>query len=237
MSGPKPLLDLVRRQAARLAQRNIDLPDSIVAWKGAGASGESDFERSMRLYPPGPLSHDIRGDRAQDLKRADISHLRPGDTVITDGATIRIDSRDGPIVSLDRGYENGRSAARLGPIITPVGPEGVSVDENIATADGKTPFWFRDQVRNHQPWDYKQRGREFQGFGNYNYGATGRALPLPTGILEREAGRAQVAAKTSKPEWGTPGPRIPPVFGGGSFGDDPVDQYWIAEGARYHDER
>lgn len=52
-------------------------------------------------------------------------------------------------------------------------------------------------------------------------------------MLLREAGRAQIAAGTSKSEWGTPGYYI---FGGsGSFGDDPKDQTMIREGMKYYD--
>jgi hypothetical protein len=93
--------------------------------------------------------------------------------------------------------------------------------------------WFYNQVRNKGPWDYKQRGPEYQNFGNFNYGATGRALGLSEGLLLREAGRAQQAAGTSRPEWGDPGSRLNPWGGTGSFGDDPVDQFWIRSGFDY----
>ena len=49
------------------------------------------------------------------------------------------------------------------------------------------------------------------------------------GMLLREAGRAQIAAGTSRAEWGTPGHRL---WGGGKppYGDDPVDQENIGNG-------
>lgn len=121
----------------------------------------------------------------------------------------------------------------------PVGPPGVDIDANIneAARHSFNVFWFRDQVRNKGPWDYKQHGREYQRFGNFNYGATGRALGLPSSILLREAGRAQQEAGTSSPGWGQPGPRLNPWGGTGSFGDDPEDQYWIKEGIKYYEER
>ena len=37
-------------------------------------------------------------------------------------------------------------------------------------------FWFRSQVQNKGPWDYKQYSRGFEDFGNYNYGYTGAAM-------------------------------------------------------------
>ncbi|WP_369821544.1 polymorphic toxin type 44 domain-containing protein [Novosphingobium sp. CF614] len=65
--------------------------------------------------------------------------------------------------------------------------------------------WFRDQVKNRGPWDYKQYDRRFQNFGNYNYGYTGAAAGIDRGLLLRQAGRAQVQAGTSRPGWGDPG--------------------------------
>ena len=66
-------------------------------------------------------------------------------------------------------------------------------------------FWFRSQVQNKGPWDYKQFNRGYQDFGNYNYGRTGAAMGLATDFMLGQAGRAQQAAGTSKPEWGSPG--------------------------------
>ncbi len=91
--------------------------------------------------------------------------------------------------------------------------------------------WFREQVRNHGPQDLKQTHPGVYGdrLGNYNYGAVGQALGLtPTDILQG-AGRAQVAAGTSRPEYGLPGNLI--IGGGtGSYGDDPNDQRDIRQG-------
>jgi hypothetical protein len=90
------------------------------------------------------------------------------------------------------------------------------------------PFWFRDQVRNGGPWDYKQYDSAYQDFGNFNYGYTGAAGGFRLCFLQKEAGRAQVAAGTSRPEWGTPGDGSP-------YGDDPRDQEQIRRG--YNDYR
>jgi len=42
----------------------------------------------------------------------------------------------------------------------PNAPPGVDIDENIREARRQiNPFWFRNQVKNNGPWDYKQYGR------------------------------------------------------------------------------
>jgi RHS repeat-associated protein len=90
-------------------------------------------------------------------------------------------------------------------------------------------LWFRNQVRNGGPWDYKQLNPGYQDFGNYNYGYAGTAMGLGSGVLLRQAGLAQIAAGTSRPEWGDPGTFG--AFGGKApYGDDPVDQVYIAHG-------
>ena len=117
---------------------------------------------------------------------------------------------------------------------TPVERWGASYLDPTATTPRPRQLRFRDQVRNKAPWDYKQRGPEYRNFGNFNYGATGRALGVPGRVLLREAGRAQQAAGTSRPEWGDPGSRFNPWGGTGSFGDDPQDQPWIRRGFEYY---
>ena len=130
-----------------------------------------------------------------------------------------------------------------GPV--PLAPPRADVDANTEEARSQwwnplSILWFRDQVRNKGPWDYKQQGDEYQNFGNFNYGATGAALGLSRDLLLREAGRAQQAAGTSRPEWGNPGVRIPlpiPFYNYGGvppYGDDPVnDVPWINRGYDY----
>jgi hypothetical protein len=72
------------------------------------------------------------------------------------------------------------------------------------------PSWFRDQVTNNGPWDYKQKGAMYQDFGNFNYGATCKAFGFPESICLREAGRRQQVNKNSQPNWGNPGSRANP---------------------------
>ena len=86
--------------------------------------------------------------------------------------------------------------------------------------------WFYDHVHNKGPWDYKQRGRQYQDFGNFNYGATGGASGFDLGTLCRAAGYAQCRAGTSLPKWGSPWGRPP-------YGDDPRDQDQIQAGYNY----
>ena len=124
---------------------------------------------------------------------------------------------------------------RPGDSRMPTGPPGASVDRNMIEAGGRfDPIWFKDQVRNKGPWDYKQHGRQYQDFGNFNYGASGMAFGFPQKTLCREAGRAQQAAGTSKPGWGDPGSRVIPWGGTPPYGDDPADQEYIKDGIEYY---
>lgn len=131
----------------------------------------------------------------------------------------------------------------------PAWPSNANLDANIELAkrqggswwnplkpayDAKAAVWFYDQVKNKGPWDYKQQGKQYQDFGNFNYGATGLALGFDETTLLREAGRAQQAAGTSKKEWGEPGYRLNPFGGTGSYGDDPDDQEQIKKGFAYY---
>jgi hypothetical protein len=75
-------------------------------------------------------------------------------------------------------------------------PAGAGVDENIFIASLQPPYplclpWFYDQVRNKGPWDYKQQSPLYQSYGNFNYGAAGRAAGIPDYVLRRGAGAAQ----------------------------------------------
>ncbi len=87
-------------------------------------------------------------------------------------------------------------------------------------------YWFKEQVRNKGPWDYKQKDGEYENFGNYNYGATGYAAGVPENILLRAAGWAQKRAGTSKKQWGEYWFQEP-------YGDDPLDQHWIKKGIEH----
>jgi Bacterial toxin 44 len=112
------------------------------------------------------------------------------------------------------------------------------VDDNIAEIVGLrgntgTPFphgvWL-DKVRPGGDWDYKLQNPDpsYQDFGNFNYGATGRALGLSEDTLLRGAGAAQMLGGAYDTAFGTP-------LGGPPHGDDPRDQFWIREGIRYYE--
>ena len=83
--------------------------------------------------------------------------------------------------------------------------------------------WFFDHVKNKGPWDFKQQGGEYQEFGNWHYGVIGTAMGIPDFVLQRMAGLAQIAAGTSRPEYGNP-------LGSPPYGDDPADQVHIDRG-------
>ncbi|MGO0703315.1 hypothetical protein [Pseudomonas paracarnis] len=71
----------------------------------------------------------------------------------------------------------------------PLMPPGVSILENMAISNCKrihlkpgSAFaysWFYSQVRAAGPWNYKKQGRQYEAFGNFNYGATGTVLAFP----------------------------------------------------------
>ncbi|WHS62388.1 polymorphic toxin type 44 domain-containing protein [Pseudomonas sp. G2-4] len=96
----------------------------------------------------------------------------------------------------------------------------------IVGGDAVTFGIFYTKVRNKGEWDYKQHGREFEEFGNFNYGATGTAAGISEQILLRAAGAAQSIAGTSKEEFGKWWAESP-------YGDDKIDQIWIKAGIAY----
>jgi hypothetical protein len=118
-------------------------------------------------------------------------------------------------------------------------PPSVDIDENIKEAEAHKSnyLWFYEQVHNKGPWDYKQQGREYADFGNFNYGVTGTAAGFTEAALLRIAGWAQVQAGTSRPEWGVPVTLWQALLGVGGqapYGDDPQDQYWVSQGIKYY---
>lgn len=118
-------------------------------------------------------------------------------------------------------------------------PRFVKIEKNIELSEANRGnfLWFYNQVRNGGPWDYKQIDKDFEQFGNFNYGATGAAAGFSEATLLRAAGWANVRAGTSQPEWGKPVSLLEALLGvGGSapFGDDPEDQRWISRGIRYY---
>ena len=140
---------------------------------------------------------------------------------------------------------------------------------NINYAKGIiNPFTFRNLVRGKGEWDLKNNKETIYGLanafkesqtkftfeggkysapdlGNFHYGATGKAIWIFTeSILLEQAGNAQIAAGTSKPEWqqyktvitrGDSGMPYSTKVALPPYGDDPVDQDMIQRGFKYYD--
>ena len=149
-----------------------------------------------------------------------------------DGLKMYPDSFLGPL-PLGGYYMSQMTQTRCG--LVPPSPPGIDIVKNMTLAKGNiNPVWFRNMVKNKGPWDYKQRGAVYQDFGNFNYGATGRAFGFPRQTLLQEAGRAQRAAGTSRPEWGVPPSIMLNIYGGvPPYGDDPDDQDQINGGMNF----
>jgi hypothetical protein len=130
--------------------------------------------------------------------------------------------------------------------VVPPHPGFANLDANIAEAEQGLRFartianakWFRNQVQNKGPWDYKQVktmndfGKidplsPYDDFGNFNYGATGAALGMPDQVLLRAAGWYQEKSGNGSPEFGH-------WWGGAPYGDDPPGQEFIKQGIQYY---
>ena len=110
---------------------------------------------------------------------------------------------------------------------TPLSPPGVDIEKNMEEASKHiNPFWFYNQVNTGGPWDFKQRGSQYENFGNFHYGAVGTTFGFSEEILLRAAGAVQIKDKTNKPEYGSP-------LGGPPYGDDPKDQAMIKAGIKF----
>jgi len=122
-------------------------------------------------------------------------------------------------------YTSEMTQTRCGRI--PPAPPGADIVKNMKLADDSwDPIWFYNQVRNSGPWDYKQQGRKYEDFGNYNFGATGTAFGLPSAVLLRGAGWANKKADPTRKGLGDPWGKYP-------YGDDPNDQVQIQSGINY----
>ena len=84
------------------------------------------------------------------------------------------------------------------------------------------------QVRTGGPWDYKnQYGRQYEDFGNFNYGAVGKALELSDLLLLRAAGWYQERGRNYRSKDGHWWWLVP-------YGDDPHYQQLIKAGINYY---
>jgi hypothetical protein len=112
----------------------------------------------------------------------------------------------------------------------PPAPPGVSLEANIAEAKRHRGdlLWFYNKVKRRAPWDYKWQGKRYEPFGNFLYGAAGRAADIPEVLLERMPGFVQ--DNPSKLDLSNPLGRKP-------YGDDPFDQIMSKDGMSWEDRR
>jgi hypothetical protein len=95
-----------------------------------------------------------------------------------------------------------------------------------------TATWFYNQVKTCGPWDYKNgpypNASQYDPFGNFNFGAAGRAYGWNSLTLQNEAGIANGPGGE-----GSPGPHLHPEQGIPPYGDRPLDNWWIQMGIEY----
>lgn len=108
-------------------------------------------------------------------------------------------------------------------------PSGVNMEQNVKEAEKMSSIEFYNAVKSEGKWDYKTQGKQYEEFGNYNFGMAGRAAGYSENILKRGAGVYQIYSGTSSQQWGWP-------WGSAPYGDDPMDQYWIDEGVKDFEE-
>lgn len=101
---------------------------------------------------------------------------------------------------------------------------GWSSSEQAAAGSGTVGFWF-GRVAPGGKW----AGRIGEPWGNWNYGATGRAAGIPLGVLLRGAGAAeQLESLTGRTGSGSTGEGSP--FGSAPYGDNRAGQEQIRQG-------
>lgn len=104
----------------------------------------------------------------------------------------------------------------------PPSPPGVSVFDNMDYARGIGWPEFLANVQNKGAWDYKRQGRQYENFGNFNFGATGWALGVPDNAAERAAGYYQ--------EYRGAGGGTSHFYAGAPYGDQFTDNQQIQLG-------
>lgn len=165
-----------------------------------------------------------------------------GDILVTDKSSI---NGEGDIELRQWVYfDPGQDKEPCPPV--PETPPGVSLDENIKTAERHRPNgpftayndakWFKSMVTHKAPWDYKRIDIKYEDFGNFNLGATGTAIGFSLVQLLSEAGKLQAVPKGMKEkpkEWGYPAGWL---FGKGKYpyGDEPKDAIQVEAGRNYY---
>ena len=104
----------------------------------------------------------------------------------------------------------------------------VSLDDHIYESQVLPFIVWLDNVRSGGDWDYKLIDLElYENYGNFEYGATGRAQGLTEEELLRAAGLVQFAGSNYNPANGVP-------LGEAPYGDDPKYQGMIKLGIQYY---
>jgi hypothetical protein len=203
------------------------------------------FDSAFREPDLGPVRNMPEPERRPISNGRPVQALQPSQVFDLPGAVVTVDKRGAATVRLKPGYENGRSAALRGPVLVPAGPPDANVNANIDWAKALARDYpiaskqiFKELVPTAGQWDYKKIDPSlYEPFGNFHFGAAGRAVGVPGPVLRQEAGRYQTQGSTANPEWGRPGIKYLPFTGSRTYGDDPIDQFWITQGSRYFDER
>jgi RHS repeat-associated protein len=114
----------------------------------------------------------------------------------------------------------------------PKAPPGVCVADNVDIAKNH-PAWnpgnmvaLYELVRNRGVWDYKRQGRQYEDFGNFNYGAVTAAMGIPSYIAQNAAGIYQQTRGAASAAQGIPIFKWP-------YGDDVADAVQIERGRQY----
>jgi RHS repeat-associated protein len=125
--------------------------------------------------------------------------------------------------------------------VPPVAPPDADINANIRKAQSASlnvyygnPFvtdaWFGLTVANGGAWDYKQQADIYDPFGNFNYGATGRAAGYSASTLLRMSGWA--AEKYDARRSGNPS--LVQALLGQPYPENPDDRANIVAGMQYY---
>jgi Bacterial toxin 44 len=110
-------------------------------------------------------------------------------------------------------------------------------------------LWFKDIIGYNRPWDFKnwgpgesKGGSPFENYGNFHFGAVGRAAGFSALVIHQAAGNAQGEKASTGAGSGVSQFNVAfndayrtSIGGSGSFGDDPKDYYWTSLGIDYYD--
>jgi RHS repeat-associated protein len=188
-----------------------------------------------------------------------------GDTVVVNnkGFIIRNDKTDNLVYRTD---DKG-NLVHIGELGKQINIDEIyknTLAENMKEAKATyNPWTFKNLVKNKGDWDLKNNKKtiyglgndgktrfvfqnktmEAQDIGNHHFGAVANAYGFGETFSLKQAGKAQMAAGTSKPEWQKYERVMVGATGSGPvyshemvapYGDDPQDQAWIKAGYQYY---